>query len=48
MLYIIYVDLQAGHLSPSFSSLNPQFPQIGTCITGVNEFVIVAPFSMTF
>jgi len=47
-VYMIYVDLQVGHLSPSFSSLNPQFPQIGTCITGLNELVILAPFSMTF
>ena len=44
----MYVDLQVGHLSSSFSSLNPQLPQIDTCITGLNELVMLATFSMTF
>jgi len=41
-------DLHAGHLSASFSSLSPQFPQIGTFMTGLNEDIRLDVFSMTF
>ena len=38
-------DLHAGHLSASFSSLSPQFPQIGTFMTGLNEDIRLDVFS---
>ena len=45
---MMYEDLQVGHLSTSFSPLNPQFPQIGILITGLNESTTPHAFSIIF
>jgi hypothetical protein len=41
-------DLHMGHLSTSFSSFSPQFPQIDTFMTGLNEDIRLDVFSMAF